>query len=70
MFGGLLVLCGHFCFMGAGIYVYYDWNVMEPIGYFLNTGGVIYLSYQYFKYSKLIFQDYKEIGLIVNSQNI
>lgn len=50
MFGGFLVLCGHFCFMGAGIYVYYNWDVMEPIGYFLNTGGMIYLSYQYFKY--------------------
>ncbi|CAD8110114.1 unnamed protein product [Paramecium sonneborni] len=49
MFGGFLVLCGHFCFMGAGIYVYYNWDVMEPIGYFLNTGGMIYLSYQYFK---------------------
>ena len=45
MLGGLFVLCGHFCFMGAGIYVYYDWDVMEPIGYFLNTGGMIYLSY-------------------------
>lgn len=45
MFGGFLILCGHFCFMGAGIYVYYNWDVMEPIGYFLNTGGMIYLSY-------------------------
>lgn len=44
MFGGIFVLLGHFMFMSAGIYVYFDWNVMEPIGYFLNTGGIIYLS--------------------------
>lgn len=49
MLGGLMVLIGHFCFMSSGIYIYYDWDVMEPIGYFLNTGGAIYLSYQYFK---------------------
>ena len=45
MFAGLFVLLGHFAFMGSGIYVYYSWDVMEPIGYFLNTGGAIYLSY-------------------------
>lgn len=63
MAGGLMVLFGHFSFMAAGIYVYYDWNVMEPIGYFLNTGGMIYLSYQYFKYICLsVFFFYKIIG--------
>jgi hypothetical protein len=51
MLGGIFVLMGHFMFMAAGIYVYYDWNFMEPIGYFLNTGGTIYLSTQYFKFS-------------------
>lgn len=49
MLGGLFVLIGHFCFMSAGIYVYFDWGTMEPIGYFLNTGGAIYLSTQFFK---------------------
>ena len=44
MLGGLMVLIGHFAFMGSGIYVYYGWDVMEPIGYFLNTGCAIYIT--------------------------
>jgi len=40
---------GQFGFVGAGTYVIYSWDIIEPMVYFMNLGASVFLGYQFFK---------------------
>lgn len=46
---GLVVLLGHFSFVGVGTYYVWSWDVVEPLAYFVELAGSIFLATQYFK---------------------
>lgn len=59
---GLVVLGGNIAFVWSGTYVFYSWDIMEPLAYFVSSMGAIILAAQFFKlgrmYSNAAYQQY------------
>ena len=46
---GLLAIAFNFYLVGGGTYIYYSWDVMEPIAYFIQSSVQILFTYQILK---------------------
>lgn len=49
---GLFALAGNIGFIWSGTYLYWSWDIVQPLAYFLSSFGGIVLAYQYFKIGK------------------
>ncbi|KRW99996.1 hypothetical protein PPERSA_05499 [Pseudocohnilembus persalinus] len=50
MCAGLVALIGQFSFVGIGTYQIWSWDIVEPMAFFTQFCGSVYLSFQFFKY--------------------
>lgn len=48
MWMGLVVIGGHFCFVGTGTYYVWSWDIVEPLAYFNTLAASICLASGYF----------------------
>lgn len=59
---GLMFLGGNIAFIWSGTYIFYSWDIIEPLAYFVSSLGAIVLASQFFKlgrvYSNYAYQQY------------
>lgn len=59
---GLMFLGGNIAFIWSGTYVFYSWDIVEPLAYFASSLAAIVLATQFFKlgrpYSNTAYQQY------------
>lgn len=59
---GLFILGGNIMFIWSGTYIFYSWDIIEPLAYFVSSFGAIILASQFFKlgrpYSNYAYQQY------------
>lgn len=59
---GLIILGGNIAFIWSGTYIFYSWDIIEPLAYFVSSIGTIILAAQFFKlgrpYSNNAYQQY------------
>ena len=67
MSSGLALIAGNIGFIWAGTYVFFSWDIIEPLAYFITAGAGVVLTYQFFKmgrmyshynYQRYLFQKY------------
>ena len=49
---GLGALTANIGFIWSGTYIYFSWDIVEPLAYFSSSLAVIALTYQFFKMGK------------------
>lgn len=62
MMWGLAILGANIGIIWSGTYIFYSWDIIEPIAYFLSSLGAIVLASQFFRigrpYSNHAYQQY------------
>jgi hypothetical protein len=62
MLWGLAIIGGNIGFIWSGTYIFYSWDIIEPLAYFVSSIGAITLAAQFFKlgrpYSNHVYQQY------------
>jgi hypothetical protein len=60
MASGLCFLIGNIAFIWSGTYIFYSWDIIEPVAYFLSSFAGILLTASFLKMKKLYSNlDYK-----------
>jgi hypothetical protein len=61
---GIFLILGNVVFIWAGTYIYYSWDIIEPIAYFIASLAGIILATRFFKVKRpFSLQNYKEYML-------
>ena len=67
---GLVLLGGNIGFIWSGTYIFYSWDIIEPLAYFVSSLGTLALTAQYLRikkpYSNWNYRNYlfnKKIGV-------
>ena len=59
---GLLFFGGNIGFIWSGTYIFWSWDIVEPLAYFISSMGGIAVALQFFKlgkpYSNYSYQEY------------
>lgn len=77
---GLMFLGANIAFIWSGTYIFYSWDIIQPMAYFMSSLGGIILAAQFFRlgrpYSNTAYQEYlmdkiapriyKEVGFSMN----
>jgi len=77
---GMLLILGNVGFIWSGTYIYYSWDIIEPIAYFISSLAGIIISSRFFKirrpFSLLNYKQYminkfmpkalQKVGLDIN----
>ena len=59
---GLFFFGGNISFIWSGTYLFWSWDIVEPLAYFISSLGGIVVGYQFFTlgkpYSNINYQEY------------
>ena len=59
---GLIALASNIAFIWSGTYIFFSWDIIEPVAYFITSFGAIVLTSRFFRlgrpYSNFAYQEY------------